>query len=85
MSVNRNSKASLKAYDVLFTQPVTASGLGKSERDSIIISAIVNDSGETLVLSRFGDPRWDLRPFFDQSNVGESGKFVAGIRAFQLS
>lgn len=76
MSVNRSSKAALKAYDVLFAQPVTSSGLDKSERDSIIISAIVSDSGETLVLSRLGDPRWDLRPFFDQSNVNESGKYV---------
>lgn len=76
LSVNRNSKAALKAYDVLFAQPVTSTGLSKSERDSIIISAIVNDHAETLVLSRFGDPRWDLRPFFDQSNVSEGGKFV---------
>lgn len=76
LSVNRNSKAALKAYDVLFAQPVSSSGLSKSARDSIIISAIVNDDGEALVLSRFGDPRWDLRPFFDQSNVSEGGKFV---------
>lgn len=76
MPVNRNSKAALKAYDVLFAQPVTASGLSKAERDDIIVSAIVNSDDETLVLSRFCDSRWDFRPFFDQSNVSESSKFV---------
>ncbi|MDO2232202.1 site-specific integrase, partial [Escherichia coli] len=49
----------------------------KAERDAIVISAIVNDRGETLVLSRFGDARWDLRPFFDQSNVNEGHKYVS--------
>lgn len=77
LSANRNSRAALKAYDVLFAQPVTASGLSKAERDAIVISAIVNDRGETLVLSRFGDARWDLRPFFDQSNVNEGHKYVS--------
>ncbi|HFX1063855.1 TPA: site-specific integrase [Pseudomonas aeruginosa] len=77
LSANRNSRAALKAYDVLFVQPVTASGLSKAERDAIVISAIVNDRGETLVLSRFGDARWDLRPFFDQSNVNEGHKYVS--------
>lgn len=76
MAVNRNSNAVLKAYDVLFTQPVTASGLSKSERDAIVISAVVNERGEVLVLTRFGDQRWDLRPFFDQSNVSECFKFI---------
>lgn len=79
LSANRNSRAALKAYDVLFAQPVTASGLSKAERDAIVISAIVNDRGETLVLSRFGDARWDLRPFFDQSNVNEGTSTSVGI------
>ncbi|HHJ4165876.1 TPA: tyrosine-type recombinase/integrase [Raoultella ornithinolytica] len=41
-----------------------------------MISAIVNEDGETLVLSRFGDSQWDLRPFFDQANVSHSVKFI---------
>ncbi|WJW96578.1 tyrosine-type recombinase/integrase [Enterobacter pseudoroggenkampii] len=72
----RSASAVLKAYDVLITQPVTANGLSSAERDAIVISAIVNEDGETLVLSRFGDSQWDLRPFFEQANVSHSDKFI---------
>lgn len=72
----RSTKAMLKAYDVLIAQPATANGLSPTERNAIVISAIVNEDGETLVLSRFGDPQWDLRPFFDQANVSHSSKFI---------
>ncbi|WP_318836580.1 tyrosine-type recombinase/integrase [Pseudomonas khavaziana] len=41
-----------------------------------MISAIINEHGETLVLSRFGDAQWDFRPFFDQANVSQSFKFI---------
>ncbi|RMN47788.1 Site-specific recombinase, phage integrase protein [Pseudomonas syringae pv. apii] len=67
----------MKAYDVLIAQPVTANGLSSTERNSIVVSAIVNERGETLVLSRFGDAQWDLRPFFDQANVAHSYKFIS--------
>ncbi|WP_336432766.1 hypothetical protein [Providencia rettgeri] len=40
----------LKAYDVLAAQPVTSSGLDLAERDAIVISAIINAHGETLIL-----------------------------------
>lgn len=72
----RSSNATLKAYDVLIAQPVTANGLSPEERDAIVISAIINEKGETLVLSHFGDAQWDLRPFFDQANVAESYKII---------
>ena len=73
----RSSNAVLKAYDILVAQPVTANGLSPKERDAIVISAIISDKGETLVLSQFGDAQWDLRPFFDQANVAESYKIIA--------
>lgn len=72
----RSVSAMLQAYDVLISQPATANGLSSAERDAIVISAIVNEDGETLVLSRFGDSQWDLRPFFDQANVSHSYKFI---------
>lgn len=73
----RNVKPVLKAYDVLAAQPVSASGLNTDQRDAIILSAIINDRGETLVLSRFGDAQWDLRPFFDQANVSDCFKHIS--------
>jgi site-specific recombinase XerD len=72
----RSSNALLKAYDILVAQPVTANGLSAVERDAIIISAIISTQGEILILSRFGDAQWDLRPFFDQANVSDSYKFI---------
>ena len=72
----RSTNAVLKAYDILIAQPVTANGLSSADRDAIVISAIVNERGETLVLSRFGDAQWDLRPFFDQANVAQHFKFI---------
>lgn len=72
----RTVNAMLKAYDVLIAQPATANGLSIAERNAIVISAIVNEDGKTLVLSRFGDPQWDLRPFFDQANVSYCHKFI---------
>lgn len=73
----RHTNAMMRAYDVLVAQPVTANGLSPTERDAIVISAIKNERGDTLILSRFGDAQWDLRPFFDQSNVSECFKFIS--------
>lgn len=72
----RTFNAMLKAYDVLIAQPTTTNGLSIAERNAIVISAVVNKDGETLVLSRFADPQWDLRPFFDQANVSHCFKFI---------
>ncbi len=72
----KSVNAMLKAYDVLIAQPATVQGLNTKERNAIVISAIANEDGETLVLSRFGDPQWDLRPFFEQANVSYSFKFI---------
>jgi hypothetical protein len=41
-----------------------------------VVSAIADDFGGLHVLSRFGDQRWDLSPYFDQSNVPESMKTI---------
>ncbi|HCM4646054.1 TPA: site-specific integrase [Salmonella enterica subsp. enterica serovar Panama] len=72
----RNSNTLLKAYDVLAAQPVTPNGLSPAERDAIVISAIINEHGEILILSRFGDAQWDMRPYFEQANVSESYKYI---------
>lgn len=72
----RISNSLLKAYDVLVSQPVTALGLDRAERQQIVISAVVSNTGETFILSRLGDAQWDLRPFFDQANVSKGSKFI---------
>lgn len=65
-----------KAYELLASQPVTASGLAPAERDLIVISAVADAEGREHVLSRFGDTNWDLRPFYEQSNVSDCHKVI---------
>lgn len=65
-----------KAYDVLASQPITSAGLSADERDQIVISAVADAQGNEHVLSRFGDASWDLRPFYEQSNVPNCHKVI---------
>ncbi len=66
-----------KAYDLLVSQPVSTTGLSRQERSGIVISAVVDADGSAHAVSRFGDSIWDLRPYFEQSNVAECFKFIA--------
>lgn len=66
----------LPAWDLLASQPERASMANSRVRDRLVISAQIDDSGDAHVLSRFGDPVWDLRPFIDQPGVAECSKFI---------
>lgn len=50
--------------------------LQPSDLTHAVVSEVVDDHGHTHVLSRFGDARWDLTPYYDQSNVPESMKTI---------
>jgi hypothetical protein len=65
-----------KAYDLLASQPVSVGGLSDAGRSKIVVSAIADTSGGEHVLSRFDDAIWDLRPYFDQSNVVDGLKYI---------
>ena len=65
-----------KAFDLLAAQPITAAGLSDKERDLIVISAVADAQGNEHVLSHFGDASWDLRPFYEQSNVSDCHKVI---------
>ena len=65
-----------KAYDLLAAQPVSAKGLADPARSNIVVSAVADMDGGNHVLSRFGDPIWDLRPYFEQSNVADGQKYI---------
>lgn len=41
-----------------------------------VVSEVIDDHGHKHVLSRFDDVRWDLTPYFEQSNVPESMKTI---------
>lgn len=71
------SSASLsKAFDLLAVQPITVAGLSKEEREQIVISAVSDDKGNEHVLSYFGHASWDLRPFYEQSNLSDCHKVL---------
>lgn len=72
----RASASLPKALDLLVAQPITAAGLTEMERDLIVISAVADALGNEYVLSRFGDASWDLRPFYEQSNVPDCHKVI---------
>jgi integrase len=44
--------------------------------DATVISSITDASGRTVVISRYGDDRWELWPYFEQSNVPPSAKNI---------
>lgn len=62
--------------EVLEGQPDSVRRMTQKERDQIVISSMLDDNGNDVVLSRMGDASWNLRPFFHQSNVSEGGKSV---------
>ena len=55
---------------------VTADHVGPSDLNQAVVSEVIDDHGHRHVLSRFGDTRWDLTPYFEQSNVPESMKSI---------
>lgn len=65
-----------KAYDLLAAQPVSAKGLSDPVRSNIVVSAVADVDGGNHVLSLFGDAIWDLRPYFEQSNVADGQKYI---------
>ena len=65
-----------KAYDLLAAQPASSKGLSESEKSNIVVSAVADMDGSNHVLSRFGDPVWDFRPYFEQSNVADGQKYI---------
>lgn len=65
-----------KAYGLLAEQPLSVADIFPDQRQSIVISAIIDSYGNTHVLSRYGDLTWEMWPFFAQSNVNQAQKKI---------
>lgn len=63
-----------KAYGVLATQPHSLAGLSPKQRAEVVVSAVLDDAGNTVVLSRVGDQVWELWPFVTTPNTRQSQK-----------
>ena len=69
-----------KAYGLLVEQPVSLVGLSQQARAQVVVSALLNEAGQLVILSRVGDMVWDLSPFVDTSNVRKSQKCLNWAR-----
>lgn len=65
-----------KAYGVLADQPASLAGLSPEERAQVVVSAVINDVGNTTIISRVGDMKWNLWPFVSTPNVPDSRKCI---------
>jgi site-specific recombinase XerD len=59
-----------------FATVATAHPVGPPDLTHAVVSEVIDDHGHKHVLSHFGDLRWDLTPYFEQSNVPESMKTI---------
>lgn len=63
-----------KAYELLAGQPESLASLTSEERNEVVISAVRDDAGNTVVLSRVKDMVWELWPFVATPNTPANKK-----------
>lgn len=63
-----------KDYGVLADQVVSLAGLSSDERANVVISAVLDDDGNTIVLSRVKDLVWEMWPYVDRPNLSSAQK-----------
>lgn len=59
-----------------FAPLAIAQQIKRPDLTHVVVSEVIDDHGHKHVLSHFGDARWDLTPYFEQSNVPESMKTI---------
>lgn len=69
-----------KAYELLANQPDSLAGLSPEDRASVVVSAVLDDEGNTQVISRVGDMVWELWPYVTTPNVPDSKKRLKWCR-----
>ena len=63
-----------KAYELLADQPMSLAGLTDLERGNVVVSAVLDDDGNTVVISRVKDLVWEMWPFVTTPNTKENQK-----------
>lgn len=69
-----------KAFALLADQPPSLIGLSPEERAQVVVSAVLDDAGNTVVISRVGDMVWDLWPFVAAPNIPDCSKRLDWLR-----
>ena len=65
-----------KAYELLANQVVSLAGLSFKDRGNVVISAVLDDNGDAVVLSRVKDLVWEMWPFVDVPNTQANRKRI---------
>lgn len=63
-----------KAYELLANQPASLADLSPKERSEVVVSAVRDDEGHTVVLSQVKDMVWELWPFVATPNTRDCRK-----------
>ena len=63
-----------KAYEMLADQPESLAGLSPEVRGNVVVSAVLDGEGNTVVLSRVKDLRWEMWPFVATPNTQKANK-----------
>lgn len=63
-----------KAYELLADQPASLAGLSQADRGDVVVSAVLDDTGNTVVLSCVKDLVWEMWPFVTTPNTADSQK-----------
>ncbi|WP_082486163.1 tyrosine-type recombinase/integrase [Acidovorax sp. Leaf84] len=61
---------------MLAAEPLSVAGLAPSERDRVVVTALADEQGREIVVSRFGDSVWDLSSQIRSPNISENKKRV---------
>jgi hypothetical protein len=59
----------VRAIDLMSNQPTSLINIAVDERLNIVISSVRDEVGREVVVSRFGDMRWNMRVFIETSNT----------------
>lgn len=65
-----------RTISFLIEQPTSVVDLDEGRIDTLVISASMYEDA-VVVISRYGDDVWDLRPYFGQSNIPRSMKRIS--------
>lgn len=73
-----------KAYELLSGQATSLVGLSPADRGNVVISAVLDDAGNTVVISRVQDLVWEMWPFVTTPNTKNNQKRIdwSGIPPF---
>lgn len=63
-----------KAYELQADQPASLVGLSQHDRGNVVISAVLDDAGNTVVLSQVKDLVWEMWPFVTTPTTRDNQK-----------